>query len=540
MADEPVGHDRVLEHGRVADVWPLLCTADVVVGPCGGGLVADVAAAGTPFLALPQPRPFGEQVALGRLLRRAGVASVAAAWPSPAVLAAGAGRRWPRTRPRPPPAGASGSTGPARPGRRPSCGAAGRRPRPRRARAHAAGPARAGRVSVRAAVADPVRVPGDGVAPRAAGPAAAHGVARVVHVPADHDYVRHATTSPGAAAPAAVAERFSWADGAGWLGRHGDSVDVLHVHFGAEQVDEDGLASVLDAADRAGVAVVWTVHDLTNPHLVDQSVHEAQCALLARRSAGLVTLTAGAAEEVRRRWGRVPVVVPHPHLAPTDVLARPRPRPGRAARGRRPARPAPAGDRPRGRPGAARPRGPGGPPPADAEAGRAGRAGPTVRARCCASACARRCSAPASRGRTSPWSGRCARPPTTGWSTSWWGRAPTTRACGPSSAGLAALVLPYRWGTHSGWVEACHDVGTPVVAPALGRWGEQHAVHAFGAASPAAGPDPDPASLARALGAALAQGPRRTPVLDERLREREASVRTHARLHATAAAGGRW
>ena len=82
VEDEPVDHGRVVEHGRVADVWPLLCTADVVVGPCGGGLVADVAAAGMPFLALPQPRPFGEQVALGRLLRRAGVATVQAAWPS--------------------------------------------------------------------------------------------------------------------------------------------------------------------------------------------------------------------------------------------------------------------------------------------------------------------------------------------------------------------------------------------------------------------------------------------------------------------------
>jgi len=78
---EPVGVDHVLEHGRVADVWPLLSGADVVVGPCGGGLVADVAAAGVPFLALPQPRPFDEQVALGRMLERAGLAVLAPTWP---------------------------------------------------------------------------------------------------------------------------------------------------------------------------------------------------------------------------------------------------------------------------------------------------------------------------------------------------------------------------------------------------------------------------------------------------------------------------
>jgi translation initiation factor IF-2 len=49
-----------------------------------------------------------------------------------------------------------------------------------------------------------------------------------------------------------------------------------------------------------------------------------------------------------------------------------------------------------------------------------------------------------------------------------------------------------------------------------------------------------PGSLARALADALARGPRREPVLAERLRQREASVAEHDRLHARAAAGGRW
>lgn len=94
----------VVEHGRLDDVWPLLCRADVVVGPSGGGLVADVAAAGTPFLALPQERPFDEQVELSRLLRRVDVAEVARRWPSvrswPRLLdrvaarAPGSGERW--------------------------------------------------------------------------------------------------------------------------------------------------------------------------------------------------------------------------------------------------------------------------------------------------------------------------------------------------------------------------------------------------------------------------------------------------------------
>lgn len=42
-------------------------------------------------------------------------------------------------------------------------------------------------------------------------------------------------------------------------------------------------------------------------------------------------------------------------------------------------------------------------------------------------------------------------------------------------------VLPYRFGTHSGWLEACRDLGTAVVAPDCGFYGEQqpceHYVH---------------------------------------------------------------
>ena len=34
-------------------------------------------------------------------------------------------------------------------------------------------------------------------------------------------------------------------------------------------------------------------------------------------------------------------------------------------------------------------------------------------------------------------------------------------------------VLPYRFGTHSGWLEACFDLGTAVVAPSCGFYAEQ-------------------------------------------------------------------
>ena len=34
-------------------------------------------------------------------------------------------------------------------------------------------------------------------------------------------------------------------------------------------------------------------------------------------------------------------------------------------------------------------------------------------------------------------------------------------------------VLPHRWGTHSGWLELARDLGTRVVAPDCGYYGDQ-------------------------------------------------------------------
>lgn len=60
---------------------------------------------------------------------------------------------------------------------------------------------------------------------------------------------------------------------------------------------------------------------------------------------------------------------------------------------------------------------------------------------------------------------------------------------------LTVSVLPYRFGTHSGWLEACFDLGTAVVAPRCGFYGEQRPceTYDFGEGSF------DPASLHHAL-----------------------------------------
>ncbi len=39
---------------------------------------------------------------------------------------------------------------------------------------------------------------------------------------------------------------------------------------------------------------------------------------------------------------------------------------------------------------------------------------------------------------------------------------------------LDLCVLPYRFGTHSGWLEACVDLGTATLVPDIGYYAEQH------------------------------------------------------------------
>lgn len=65
------------------DMWPLLHSADVVVSAAGQGSIADLAAAGSRAIVIPEDRPFDEQAATARLLVDAGLAVGQPSWPSP-------------------------------------------------------------------------------------------------------------------------------------------------------------------------------------------------------------------------------------------------------------------------------------------------------------------------------------------------------------------------------------------------------------------------------------------------------------------------
>jgi hypothetical protein len=154
---------------------------------------------------------------------------------------------------------------------------------------------------------------------------------RVLHVPADHGYVAHLTDArvPGVEVVQLHGDGSGWGPSPAldpaWIAAHADVFDVLHVHFGFEGRTPDQLRELAATVRGAGRALVLTVHDLENPHLPAQDGYARLLDVLVPAADAVVTLTPGAAGEVRRRWGRPAAVVPHPHVAPLDEIGVPRP-----------------------------------------------------------------------------------------------------------------------------------------------------------------------------------------------------------------------
>lgn len=149
---------------------------------------------------------------------------------------------------------------------------------------------------------------------------------RIASVPSGHVYVRHLSPAGGGDGierlpdphpddPRRSAEqrwwppvmlRPDWAETA--------DVDVFHVQFGFDTCTPDGLRELVDVLRRRAIPLVVTVHDLRNPHHTDRREHDAQLDVLVPSANAVVTLTPGAASEIARRWGVEALVVPHPHV----------------------------------------------------------------------------------------------------------------------------------------------------------------------------------------------------------------------------------
>ena len=139
---------------------------------------------------------------------------------------------------------------------------------------------------------------------------------RLISVPAHHPYV-------AAVAPAGV--RPAWADRvSGWdpdpifdpgaVRELAGEADLVHLHFGFDQLTPEGVRRWLAELTAAELPLVFTVHDLRNPHHLDPAAHAGLLAELVPAAAELITLTPGAAAEIARRYGRDATVLPHPSL----------------------------------------------------------------------------------------------------------------------------------------------------------------------------------------------------------------------------------
>ncbi len=162
---------------------------------------------------------------------------------------------------------------------------------------------------------------------------------RVASVPAGHVYVQH--LHPVRAEPVVVrlpdpdpdvpdAAPGQWWPPSmlspEWIHGHADEFDVFHVHFGFDALSRTQLQDVVDALAATNKPLVYTVHDLRNPHHETPHEHDEHLQVIVPAAARLVTLTHGAARTIEKRWGRSAQVLPHPHVVDFDRMRVDRPR----------------------------------------------------------------------------------------------------------------------------------------------------------------------------------------------------------------------
>jgi hypothetical protein len=248
--------------------------------------------------------------------------------------------------------------------------------------------------------------------------------------------------------------------------------DIMHVHFGYDSTPPAALREVAGVLAERRVPLVVTVHDLHNPHFADPREHLARLDELIPAADGVVTLTPGAAAAIAERWGRRAAVIPHPHVLPLDGIGAPR-------------RTAPA--------------------PVVAVHAKSLRASidplPVLEALLAVEEPVWRLRLDVDEEvRRSPRAGaltddRLADLARRGVDVRVHPRF-TDRELQDYLAEIDVLVLPYRFGTHSGWVEACYDAGVAAIVPGCGHFHEQHGdpVYHFGG------------ELAESLRGAVAEG----------------------------------
>jgi hypothetical protein len=298
-----------------------------------------------------------------------------------------------------------------------------------------------------------------------------------------------------------------------WVEENADAFDVFHVQFGFDGRHPEQLTDLCELLQGLGKPLVYTVHDLRNPNHETPSLHAEQMEVLVGAADELVTLTEEASKAIEARFGRRAVVIPHPHVVPFDLLeelSEPSEPEGRIPRvgihlkslranmaGVEPLRalsPLAEGDAPEFRLQVNvheeiwDPQAPGFHADLRCLLERMGDRG-TIDLR------------------VHPYF--------------------DDAQLYEYLASLDVAVLPYRFGTHSGWLEACRDLGTAVVAPSCGCYREQGATALY-RLDERRGLEPE--SLRDAVRAAASRRPAAAGV-EHRRRQREQIAAAHLKLY---------
>ena len=246
----------------------------------------------------------------------------------------------------------------------------------------------------------------------------------------------------------------------GWVSDNHDRFDVFHIHFGFDAIGPEVLTGVVQELKMYDKPLVYTVHDLRNPHHRAPDAHAEQQDVLLAAARSLITLTPGAARAIRRRWNRSAHVLPHPHVLGRAAIERPREHDERFVVGVH-AKSLRANMDPL--------------PVIDALAAAVAELSCAVLrvdvhdeifdpadhwyAPQVGNAILRYQSADHVEIRVHPYF--------------------TEEELWEYLTSLTVSVLPYRFGTHSGWLEACFDLGTAVIAPSCGYYHQQRPCGVF-------------------------------------------------------------
>jgi hypothetical protein len=353
------------------------------------------------------------------------------------------------------------------------------------------------------------------------------GLITIASVPANHVYVRHLSAPDGSDAVrrlddprpcSAPSDQSVWWPPVmldpQWIDRHHTEFDVFHLHFGFDAQTVQNLREVVSALRAHHKPLVFTVHDLRNPHHREPAAHEGHLDVLVPAADQLITLTPGAAAVTAERWGRVAQVLPHPHVVEPAGLGQPRRLRDefvigvhlKSLRANIDCLPVleTLADVVDDLPGAA------------------------LRVDLHTEVLAPE--------------GRHHRPDVVGWLQAAQHRgAIRLHVHDFFSDGqlwtylrdeIDVSVLPYRFGTHSGWLEACYDLGTMVAAPDCGFYAQQRPCFGYGHNDESG---LDAGSLVAAVRAAYEQRPYWQATIAERRAERCRVAAAHRDLYARAA-----